>query len=92
MQEKTKQDALNRIARMNGQVNGIKKMIEEQLKGLKLEGDQQEQLKQRIEEMKARIDEMKKKLHEQHPGFRGGAFDGPEPIPGALPAGGNAST
>jgi serine protease Do len=70
--------------------DGIKKMIEEQLKGLKLEGDQQEQLKQRIEEMKARIDEMKKKLHEQHPGFRGGAFDGPEPIPGALPAGGNA--
>ena len=30
MQEKTKQEALNRIARMNGQVNGIKKMVEEE--------------------------------------------------------------
>ena len=30
MQEKTKQEALNRIARMNGQVNGIKKMVEDE--------------------------------------------------------------
>ncbi len=30
MQEKTKQDVLNRIARMSGQVNGIKKMVEDE--------------------------------------------------------------
>ena len=30
MQDKAKQDALNRIARMNGQVSGIKKMVEEE--------------------------------------------------------------
>lgn len=30
MQEKTKLDALNRIARMSGQVNGIKKMVDEE--------------------------------------------------------------
>lgn len=30
MKESTKQDALNRIARIGGQVNGIKKMVEEE--------------------------------------------------------------
>jgi len=69
--------------------DAIKKMIEEQLKGLKLEGDQQEQLKKRVEEMKARIDEMMKKVHEQPGGLRGGAFDLPEPVPGVAPARGN---
>lgn len=30
MKPKVKQDALNRIARMSGQVNGIKKMVDEE--------------------------------------------------------------
>jgi len=30
MKENTKQDALNRIARIAGQVNGLKKMVEEE--------------------------------------------------------------
>jgi len=30
MQDKTKQDALNRIARITGQVNGIKKMVDDE--------------------------------------------------------------
>jgi hypothetical protein len=43
----------------------IKKVIQEHLKGLKLEGAQQEQLKKQIDEMNKQIDALMKKAREQ---------------------------
>ena len=60
----------------------LKAMIEEQLKGLKLDGAEGEQLNKSIEEMKKQIDEMMKKTRGQQERIRGGFAPGAPAVPG----------
>lgn len=60
----------------------LKKMIEAQLKDLKLDGAEGKELNERIEEMKKQIDEMMKKTRLEHERLRGGFAPGIPAQPG----------
>lgn len=62
----------------------IKKLIEDQLKGIELDGDQARDLQQRVEEMKRQVDEAMQKMRVQQEEMRARIQQGalPAPVPG----------